>query len=147
MVRGQKIGVNSCECIKFLNIANFHVFHVWGKRILSCNDTTDFSLTIFPFFDFTTQLFPLRLRHQTSATKLRYLRSSAFNRQPPFAVKLFLLPFTFHCSTKNIGFNDSGYVIKPPQPSSAIYGAPPFTGNPLLLSMLVICKHRFCNVR
>jgi len=23
----------------------------------------------------------------------------------------------------------SGYVIKPPQPSSAIYGAPPFTGN------------------
>jgi len=25
----------------------------------------------------------------------------------------------FHC----------GYVIKPPQPSSAIYGAPPFTGD------------------
>jgi len=31
---------------------------------------------------------------------------------------------------KNIGFNDSGYAIKPPQPSFAIYGAPPFTGNP-----------------
>jgi len=30
---------------------------------------------------------------------------------------------------QNIGFNDSGYVIKPPQPSSAIYGALPFTGN------------------
>jgi len=47
----------------------------------------------------------------------------------PFAVKIFLLPFTSHCSTKYIGFNDSGCVIKPPQPSSAIYGAPPFTGN------------------
>jgi len=31
---------------------------------------------------------------------------------------------------KNIGFNDSGYAIKPLQPSFAIYGAPPFTGNP-----------------
>jgi len=30
---------------------------------------------------------------------------------------------------KIIGFNDSGYVIKPPQPSSSVYGAPPFTGN------------------
>jgi len=34
-------------------------------------------------------------------------------------------------STKNIGFNDTGYVIKPPQPNSAIYGAPPFKGNQL----------------
>jgi len=33
---------------------------------------------------------------------------------------------------KNIGFNDFGYVIKPPQPSSAIYGALPFTGNQFL---------------
>jgi len=32
---------------------------------------------------------------------------------------------------QNIGFSDSGYVIKPPQPSSAIYGAPPFTGHRL----------------
>jgi len=40
-----------------------------------------------------------------------------------------LLPFRSPCSTKNIGFNDSGYVIKALQPSSAIYGAPPFTGN------------------
>jgi len=33
---------------------------------------------------------------------------------------------------KNIGFNDSGYVIKPPQPSSTMCGALPFTGNPSL---------------
>jgi len=38
----------------------------------------------------------------------------------PFAIKLFLLPFSFHCSTQNIGFSDSGYVIKPPQQSSAV---------------------------
>jgi len=37
-----------------------------------------FSLTIFPSFDFATQLFALRLHHQTSATKLRYLWSPAF---------------------------------------------------------------------
>ena len=41
-----------------------------------------FSSTIFTFFDFARQLFPPRVRHQTSATKLRYLRSSAFHRQP-----------------------------------------------------------------
>jgi len=34
---------------------------------------------------------------------------------------------------QNISFNDSGYVIKPLQPSSAIYRAPPFTGNPIIL--------------
>jgi len=44
----------------------------------------------------------------------------------PFPVKLFLLPFSSHCPTKNIGFNDSGYVIKPrPQPSSAFYYSQP----------------------
>ena len=42
----------------------------------------------------------------------------------PFAIKLFLLPFISHCSTQNIGFSDSGYVIKPPQPSSAFYRVP-----------------------
>jgi len=72
-VREQKIGFNSCECIKFLNIANFHVFHVWAKRILSCNDTTYF----LHFFSFCNATF-------------------------------------FH----------SGYVIKPPQPSSAFYRQP-----------------------
>jgi len=81
--RGQKIGFNSCECIKFLNIANFHAFHVWGKRILSYGDTT-FFLHFFSFFCFCNATF-------------------------------------FH----------SGYVFKAPQPSSAIYGAPPFTGHPL----------------
>jgi len=30
---------------------------------------------------------------------------------------------------QNIGFSDSEYVIKPPQASSAIHGAPPFTGH------------------
>ena len=33
-VQGQKIGVNSCECIKFLNIANIHItIRCLGKRI------------------------------------------------------------------------------------------------------------------
>jgi len=54
-VMWQKIGFNSCECIKFWNITNFHVFHVWGKCILRCNDTA-FFLNLFPFFDFARQL-------------------------------------------------------------------------------------------
>jgi len=29
---------------------------------------------------------------------------------------------------QNIDFSDCGYVIKPLQPSSTMYGAPPFTG-------------------
>ena len=78
----KKIGFNSCEFIKFLNIANFHVFYVWRRRILSCNDAT-FLLHFFSFFWFCNATF-------------------------------------FH----------SGYVIKPLQPSSAVYRAPPFTGNP-----------------
>jgi len=31
---------------------------------------------------------------------------------------------------QNISFSDSGYIIKPPQPSSAVHRAPPFTGYP-----------------
>jgi len=50
----------------------------------------------------------------------------------PFAVKLFLLPFSCHCSRQNIGFSDSVYVMKPLQPSSAVWWAPPVTGNLLL---------------
>jgi len=46
----------------------------------------------------------------------------------PFVEKLFLLPFGSHCSPQNIGFSDSGYVIKPPELSSAVYRAPPFIG-------------------
>jgi len=37
-----------------------------------------------------------------------------------FAQKLFLQPFSSHCSMQNIGFSDSGYVFKNPQPSSAV---------------------------
>jgi len=33
----------------------------------------------------------------------------------PSAIKLFLLPFSSHCSMQTISFSDSGYVIKPPQ--------------------------------
>ena len=46
-------------------------------------------------------------------------RTSKINRlfyhsvTSPFAVKLFLLPVSSHCSMKNIGFNNSGYVVKP----------------------------------
>jgi len=47
----------------------------------------------------------------------------------PFAVKLFLLPFSSRCSTQ-ISFSGPVYLIKPPQPSSAVYGALPFTGHP-----------------
>jgi len=47
----------------------------------------------------------------------------------PFAVQLFLLLFSSHCSMQNIGFSDSGYNIKHPQPISAIYGALPFEGH------------------
>jgi len=43
--------------------------------------------------------------------------------------ELFSLPFSFHCSMQNIGFSNLGYVIKPPQPSSTIYRALPFTGH------------------
>jgi len=35
---------------------------------------------------------------------------------------------------QNISFNDFGYVIKPLQPISAIYGAPSFTGNLIRLN-------------
>jgi len=48
----------------------------------------------------------------------------------PFAIKFFLLPFSSHCSTQNISFSDSFYIIKPPQPSSAVHGALPFAGYP-----------------
>jgi len=41
----------------------------------------------------------------------------------------FLYFFSFFCFA-NATFFHPGYVIKPPQPSSAIYGAPPFAGHP-----------------
>jgi len=45
--------------------------------------------------------------------------------------KKFFLCFFPVYSFCNATFFHSGYVIKPPQPSSAIYGAPPFTSNPI----------------
>jgi len=52
-----------------------------------------------------------------------------------FVVQLFLLTFSFQCWTQKIGFRDSGYVIKPPQTSSALYEAPPFTEHPTKAQM------------
>jgi len=60
----------------------------------------------------------------------------------PFAIKLFLLPFSSHCSTQNIGFSDSGSVIKPPQLSSAVHGAPPFTGYQIFMNAMVKVKRK-----
>ena len=75
--------------MKFLNIANFHAFHFWRKRILSCNDKT------------------------------------------------FFLHFSSLFCFCNVTFFYSSYIITPPQPSSAIYGAPPFTGNRFCASVSV----------
>jgi len=52
----KKIGFNICEFIQFSNIANLHAFHVWGKCILSCNDTT-FILHFYSFFCFCNATF------------------------------------------------------------------------------------------
>jgi len=85
------------------------------------------------FYTFTTvdTYFLSPNRCEAHNQKLSNFRIDFFYRSVilPFAVKLFLLPFSSHCSMQNIGFNNSGYVIKPAQPSSAVYGAPPFTGH------------------
>jgi len=52
-----------------------------------------------------------------------------------------LQPFASHRTTKNIDFNDSVNVIKPPQRSSAIYGAPPFTRNPVTFTTVWFSLH------
>ena len=68
-------------------------------------------------------------RCETHKEKLSNFRLDFYRSvMSPFAIKLFLLPFSSHCSTHNIGFSDSGYVIKPLQPNSAVHGAPPFAG-------------------
>jgi len=41
-----------------------------------------FCFAFFCLLVFQRNFFPLQLHHQTFATKLRYLRSSAFHRQP-----------------------------------------------------------------
>jgi len=43
-------------------------------------------------------------------------------------IKYFSFAFSVYSICKETFFH-SGYVMKPPQPSSAIYGAPPFIGN------------------
>ena len=63
---------------------HFYAFHVWGKCIALVVMIQHFSFTFSHFFAFATQLFPLRLCHQ----------------------------------------------------SSAIYGAPPFTGHPLRMAKI-----------
>jgi len=84
--------------------------------------------------------------------KLLNFRKVFFYRSviSPFAVKLFLLPLSSHCSTHNIGFIDCGYFTNPPQPSSSVYGALPLTGHPrspstkttvkYMLTFVVPCK-------
>jgi len=68
---------------KILNITNIHALDVWGKRIWICTNKI-FFLCFFSVYSFryATLSLPFRLRHQTSATRLRYLRSFAFYRQP-----------------------------------------------------------------
>ena len=57
-----------------------------------------------------------------------FYRSVNCNSPGPitFCSKIILLPFGSHCSTQNIGYSNSRYIIKPPQPSSALYRAPQF---------------------
>jgi len=44
---------------------------------------------------------------------------------------------------QNIGFSDSGYVIKSPHPSSAVHGAPPFTGYLFCFAILMLSSWHF----
>jgi len=80
-VRRQKIGFNSCECIKFLNIANIDVLDVWGKRIFICNNII-FYFAFFLFILFAMQLFSTpvtssNLRNQAPLlTELRLLQAT-----------------------------------------------------------------------
>ena len=98
--------------------------HTWNAWKFAMLKNFIHSQLLKPVFLFTN-------RCETQITKIIKLQNSLFNRIviSPFAVQLILLPFSSHCSTQIIGFSDSRYVIKPPQPSSAIYGAPPFTGH------------------
>ena len=66
---------------EIFKIANLHAFHVWEKRILSCNDTTYF-LHFFFFCSFYNPIFSTPVTSSNPATKIRYLRSSTFYREP-----------------------------------------------------------------
>jgi len=87
-LQGQKIGFNSCECIQFLNKANFHAFHVWGKRILSCNDTTVFLHSFFLFLLLQRNLFHSSYVIKPPQPSSPINRSSAFYREPSASYSL-----------------------------------------------------------
>jgi len=57
-----------------------------------------FPSLFFLFLLLQCNFFPLQLRHQTSATKLRYLRSSAFYKQPFSRSVLLLFCAMWMCS-------------------------------------------------
>ena len=62
-----------------------HRKHLWIRCLVEAHIYLQykfFFLCFFPFILLQRNFFPLQLRHQTSATKLRYLRSSAFYRAP-----------------------------------------------------------------
>jgi len=84
-VRRQKIGFNSCECIKFLNIANIHALDVWGKHIFICSNKV-FFLCFFSIYSICNATFSTPVTSSKPATKLRYLRSSAFYSAPAFDI-------------------------------------------------------------
>ena len=84
----------------------------------------------------------LRLPKKISNFRIDFFYRSVIS---PFAVKLFLLPFSSHCSTQNIGFSDSAYVNKFLQPSSAVYGAPPFPRHLQIMhiTLIFVCKYQY----
>jgi len=69
-----------------------------------------FSFTIFPFFDFATQFFPLRLRHQTYATKVRLLLVTFFiTKVLAAAHRLELL--CYHSKIRSCGMTQFGKKV------------------------------------
>ena len=58
------------------------MYSMFGKMHIKLQWYSIFPALFFLFLIMQCNFFPLQLRHETSATKLRYLRSSAFYRQP-----------------------------------------------------------------
>ena len=123
----------------------------YGKKSLF------WSLIIFGYLIFTT------VRGQKNRFQRLWMYKIFKHRKLPcipclgethFKSQWYIFPslFSFFCFC-NATFFHSGYVIKPPQPSSAIYGAPPFTGHRLqnqtyiqwkCPEMALQCQHRHC---
>ena len=76
-VRGRKIGFNSCEFMKFLNIANVHALDVWVMRILICNNKV-FSFPFFCLFLLQCNFFPLRCQEKF-LTSAKFLTCCCFS--------------------------------------------------------------------